>query len=134
MAARVRVLKHHLSAVHTFDRTIQAEFLGFRAGKGCPGSLAEFFTPDESTPGLSQAADRRVADVVAAGDLGQRLTGFAARDGFAALVRRQLPRSAEQHTMGLGTPAALAGAGPDQLALKFRDSTDDRYRISGRLA
>jgi hypothetical protein len=43
-----------------------------------------------------------VADVIAAGEVHQHfLTGIAARDGFAALVRRQLTRTAEQHAMGL---------------------------------
>jgi hypothetical protein len=41
-----------------------------------------------------------VADVIAAGDVHQRfLTCIAARDDFAALVRRQLTRTAEQHAM-----------------------------------
>jgi len=47
-----------------------------------------------------------VADVVAAGDVRQRfIAGVTARDGFLALVRRQLARTTEQYTMG---PRALA--------------------------
>ena len=61
--------------------------------------LAErLFTPKKTTPqGLAQAADGRMADVVAAGDVRQRLEAFvAARDRLAALVRCQLGRTTEQ--------------------------------------
>jgi hypothetical protein len=43
-----------------------------------------------------------VADVVTAGDIGQRLVAaIAACDGFATLVRRQLARATEQHATPL---------------------------------
>ena len=42
-----------------------------------------------------------MADVVAAGNIHQRFTGIVAGTGFAALMRRQLARAAEQHTAGL---------------------------------
>jgi hypothetical protein len=59
-------------------------------------------------------------DVIAAGDVHQRfLTGIAVRDDFAALVRCQLTRTAEQHAMCLGALAVLAGAGNDQVALEL---------------
>ena len=41
-----------------------------------------------------------MADVVAAGNVRQRfIAGIAARDGFTALMRRQLAGAAEQHAV-----------------------------------
>ena len=58
-----------------------------------------------------------MADVVAARDVGQCLIAdVSSCDGFATLVRCQLARASEPHAMGLGTLAALAGAGNDQVA------------------
>jgi hypothetical protein len=63
-----------------------------------------------------------VADVVTAGDIGQRLVAaIAACDGFATLVRRQLARATEQHAAALGALAALAGVRNDQMALELRE-------------
>src|ERR1700747_2119810 len=82
-----------------------------------PGTL---HAQEKKPPGLAQAADRAVADVIRTGDVGQRLVAtLATRDGFAALVQRQFERAAEQHTTGLGALAALAGAGNDQVALEL---------------
>ena len=53
-----------------------------------------------------------MANVVAAGDVGQRfITSIAARDGFAALVRCQLARAAEQHATAVRRLAARVPPG-----------------------
>ena len=68
-----------------------------------------------------------MADVVAAGNVRQRfITGIAARDGFAALVRCQFARAAEQHTMDSRALAAFTGAGNDQVPLEFGEPTKHR--------
>jgi len=57
-------------------------------GHFAPGLARNFSRPREEPPGSSAAADGRVADAVAAGEIGQRLEAFvAACDRFAALVQ-----------------------------------------------
>jgi hypothetical protein len=43
----------------------------------------------------------------------------AAGDRFAALVRRELGRATKQHAAGFSAPAALAGAGNDQVEFEL---------------
>src|SRR5258708_5268271 len=53
---------------------------------------------DPPVSGLAKATDCAVTNVVAAGDVRQRLVaGIAARDGFAPLMRRQLGWGADHH-------------------------------------
>jgi hypothetical protein len=54
------------------------------------------------------------------------VTDIAARDGLAALVRRQLGRAAKQHTMRLGALTALAGTMNDQVALELGQPAQNR--------
>ena len=66
-------------------------------------------------------------NVVAAGNDGERLVaGIAAREGFAALVRCQLRRAAEQHTICPGALAALAGSDNDQVPFELGEASKHR--------
>ena len=58
--------------------------------------------PSSQPPGLAQAADRAVSDIVKTGDVRQRLEAFVAPGKrLAALVRRQLGRATEQRATAL---------------------------------
>ena len=64
-----------------------------------------------------------MADVIAAGDVGQRLATITARDRLEALVRCQLGRAAKQRAMSLRALAALTGAGNDQVSFEFGEAS-----------
>src|SRR6516162_6630 len=74
----------------------------------------------------SQARDHRDVDGIRLGDLGQRLAGGAALDGFLALIVRQFGLAAELDPLRLGSLAARAGAFPDEVALELGDRGQQR--------
>jgi hypothetical protein len=84
-----------------------------RASRACGVAL------ERAPKSRRQSADHADVDGVGLGDLGQRLAGRPALDGFLALVLRQLRLPAELDAGGLGALAAVACAFADEVALEL---------------
>jgi hypothetical protein len=61
-----------------------------------------------------------------AGNINNGIAGVEPLDRLAALMRRQLERSAEPDAAHFGSLAAFAGPSPDECPLEFGEASEDR--------
>jgi hypothetical protein len=90
------------------------------------GSALEVTFAGVAIGGALQSRDRGMRHATSASDIRQGLAGFTARQRFLPLVWCQLGRPSHVNAASLRTKSTLAGASPDQLALKFRQATKHR--------